>query len=304
MPTIPVTELGAAITNMNLKPQSKAMAAAGNEDMRLVINEEQKSYFDQRKPDYFVYLYSVTTEGFEINRAPYLPKLVIKGKPKDKEYVCVAKFPSPLVMKSPNIDSGEVEYKPASAQHFAMDLCNPDNLTLNQDLNTGAAGVDSSAGTNNIGKRGIFWSLNNPPMKDEIDSATKRMEAHYRALLEAADTIEASNPAGIKESMRPEWHHAANYFGENRSWHTVQQKPVECDLCGEKMKKAGLAFHRLENGGLCVKNWKVAYEAGVVEAQRVPMAKRWDDFYEETGVVKPAAPVAPVAPVAKAPEQK
>src|ERR1022692_2150701 len=201
MPTIPISELGATVSSNDLKPQSKAMSAAANQDMRLVINQEQKSFFDQRKPDYYVYLYSITTETFEINRAPYLPKLMIKGKPKDKEYVCVATFPSPIVMRSPNIDSGEVEFKPASAQRFAMDICNPDNLTLDQNQNTSAAGVDSSAGTNNIGKRGIFWSLNNPPMKDEIETATKRMEGHYRNLLEQADTVEASNPAGLKDAI-------------------------------------------------------------------------------------------------------
>jgi hypothetical protein len=62
--------------------------------------------------------------------------------------------------------------------------------------------------------------------------------------------------------VTPELHAAAEYFAENYSWHSKQIKADYCAQCGEKIR-AGAAFHRTEDGGMCVLDWDRAIKAGV-----------------------------------------
>lgn len=264
-----------------LPQQAAGMAKGANEALRLTISD---NYDEGRKPDYYVYIHSISEQTHTVQRPPIFPRLTLKGKKKGEEYVTVAKLPCPIVVPIQDFATGEVRYKRENTQRLAQDICNPNNLGLDQN----ATGQGSIAGTENLNLRGLFWSLNEVPAPEELKAAVTRMENHYRNLLEQAEVIEASNPTGIKDQIVPEWHYAADYFGKSYSWHSKMERPVECDQCGEKIKKQGIAFHRMEAGGYCVKDWRKAYEAGVIEANRVPKSKRWEGFYEETGTPEPA----------------
>lgn len=271
-------EIAAAITSTGTDSEkSKAQTAAANSDPKLSYRFGDKPFFVDRKPDYYVYLFNVSRQTFEVNRPPVFPKLVIKANEKGKEYTAVISIPEPLVTRKQNIDSGEIEYIPLNAVRYTMDILNPDNPTTNQDfVVTGS----TSANTNDLGRRGVFFSLSNPPKKEEVEAARKRMEAHYTRLLEEADTTEVSDPKMLQTILRPEHHHACEYFGYSRTWHTKNERPTQCPNCGEAIK-AGSFMHM--NGGVpCILDWKRAYESGAVEASRVPRAKRWATYEEDT----------------------
>jgi hypothetical protein len=236
---------------------SAGMSKANNQEFNFFGNQ----FLSNREPEYFVYLYNVSETKFEVNRTPIVDRLIIGPKKSGEEYTLVGKFPQPLLIPVGNIDSNEIELKPMDARRFAMDICNPDNFGLDQN-----AVIDpkqgTSAGTNNIGKKGVFWSINNPPKPEEVKAAIKRMEAFYLSKLEEARTVEVSAPATLKDVLGPEHHQAADYYAESFSWHGKRSKPADCPNCGSRII-AGAAFHRTDEGGMCIISWPKAVAAGV-----------------------------------------
>ena len=259
----------AALVGRELKDQATAMTAAANKDLTLVFSED---YYADRKPDLFVYLYNTSEQSWEglnaICRPPTMPVVNIKAKAKGEEYALVAVIPSPIYTSVTSVDSGEVFKKPLDGRRFAMDIINPDNLGLDQSR-TLQTGQDSSAGTNNLGNQGLFWSENNPPKAEEVKAAVARMEAYYNAQIEKIDAIASSNPAELKNYLLPVHHRACEYFGLERSWHSKNTRPETCPNCSETVK-AGIAFHRDSSNELCIINWEKTVRAGkktVAEAE-------------------------------------
>jgi hypothetical protein len=113
----------------------------------------------------------------------------------------------------------------------------------------------------------VFWSLNNPPTEEEIKAATLRMEKHFNTVLEKMKALETSDPKGLLEALSPEAHVAADYYGVETSWHGRRSKPMDCENCGERIKQ-GVAFHKTEEGGLCVLDWKRTVKAGARTMQQ------------------------------------
>jgi len=269
-----------------------------------------------KEPDYFVYLYNMSKvnigneTSFVVSRPPLLREFKIKYCPTNKDYVLATKLPQPLLIPKGNVDSNEIDIVPQDVRRFAMDIVNPDNLTVDQD-----AFIDPSKVTgqgNNLGVKGVFWSLNGPgathdgdrkfvviagqrvpvfeePQPVEIKAARERMEKNYRRQLEEADAVAVSQPADLGKFLTPEHHAACEYYGEDRAWHGKKARTDFCPICGEKMR-AGASFHKTEDGVLCINNWDGAIKAGV---------KKRADAYEATGDEKyaPKLPVPSVPPV-------
>ena len=243
----------------------------------LESNFTTENYLLNRKPDFFVYIYNVSEMAFKVSRPPIFREMVIPGRSGqgmnynaveemqknggNKElYILATKLPSPLVAPKANVDSSDVDYYAMDTRRFAMDIINPDNLGIDQDAVLDAKSITSKG--NNIGAKGVFFSLNNPPTKAEITAAVTRMERGYMALLDEARTTEAAKPAELSSMLSPEHHAAADYYGEQFSWHGKKVKAVLCDVCGERTKENS-AFHKMEDGGLCIKDWDRAIKAGV-----------------------------------------
>lgn len=235
---------------------SESMNKANNFD----FNFNGQHYLMNRAPDYFVYIYNVSEQAFEVSRPPILKKMIIPGRTAGAEYALAARLPQPLLTPSGSVDSSEIGIVPQDTRRFAMDIINPDNLGLNQDAVLDPKSITSVG--NNLGAKGVFWSLNNPPTKEEISAATKRLEARYNFLLEQARTVEVSAPGTLKDVLTPEHHAAVEYYGLETSWHGKRSKPMDCPNCGERIKQ-GVAFHKTEEGGLCVLDWVRAVKAGV-----------------------------------------
>lgn len=264
---------------------SAGMTRANNQEYNFSGNQ----YLMTREPDYWVYIHNVSEQAFTVSRPPIINRMQIVGKEHGKKSVLCARFPQPLIVQIANVDSNEITPNPTDARKFAMDVVNPDNTSLDQD----AIITNITAIGNNLGAKGVFWSLNEVPTEAEINAAVKRMEKHYKTLVEKANTVQASKPADLPETLTPETHIAADYltehFGEQFKWHTSLSRLESCELCGEKVK-AGIAFHRTEEGGVCVRDWVRCVASG---------ARTRAQAYEATGDPKwlPQTPQVPaVAP--------
>lgn len=261
---------------------SDGMARANNHDFNFNAN----TYLMGREPDYYVYIHTVSEQSFDVSRPPIISLMKLVGKtPKQKSALC-ARFPQPLLTPQSNVDSNETTISPIDCRRFVMDIINPDNLGFDQD----AVIVSQTAVGNNLGAKGVFWSLNAEPTDAETNAAVARMEKYYKGLTEKANTIEASSPKDLPDFLTPEVHAAADYitrhFGTQFKWHTALSRLESCELCGEQVK-AGIAFHRTEEGGVCVRDWARTVKSG---------ARTRAQAYEATGD-EAFAPKQTTAPV-------
>lgn len=238
---------------------SSSMTRANNQD----FNFNGNHYLMNRAPDYFVYLHNVSEQNFEVSRPPLIRKMTLVGRRGTEKVTACARFPQPLLTPNGNVDSNEITIIPMDARRFCMDIINPDNLGLDQN----AVIKNPTNIGNDLGKKGIFWSLNSIATSDEVEGAVKRMEAYYNHLLEQARTVEVSNPAGLKDTLTPEHHAAADYYGVETSWHGKRSRPMDCPNCGDRVK-AGIAFHKTDEGTLCIIDWKRAVSSGVRTKQQ------------------------------------
>jgi len=193
--------------------------------------------------EYRVWLYNVSRLTHEIDN-PILGHLKVPGNTSKKRYTMYTSLPQPLMLPRTFIDTGETTLHSTDARRVAMDIINPDNLSLDQTLDI-KYNVHSAVGRD-LGIRGMFWSLNNPPKKAEVDAAILRMEKHYKDLLEqAAYLYEAAriSPYKLRQYMQknlcsledavvalnaqerfqatPEMHAAAEWFKVASPWHPV-----------------------------------------------------------------------------------
>jgi hypothetical protein len=239
-----------------------------------------------RKPEYFVYIYSVVDprpDGYHLirNAPPLIHNLQIAELKSGEQYTLVTKFPHPVNQAGVDTQEQRVNFA-HNAQRVAQDVVNPENITMNQDATLAAD--KSYAEGNDYGKLGVFWSLNNPPTEEEINKAIARKEKFYRRRLDQARALEASDPKSLQLFLTPTDHVAVDYFArvyeseEQFGWHKVMRMPDKCSNCGESVK-AGVAFHASAalGGKLCVIDWQRAVEAGAVKLKDVPETKRWDN---------------------------
>jgi len=257
-----------------------------------------QNYLLNRSPEYFVYLYNVSQQEHVVSRPPIMREMRIAARKPSEKYAVVTRLPQPLLMPKGNVDSNEIDISAMDTRRFAMDIINPDNLGINQD-----ALIEHVTGQgNDLGAKGVFYSLNNPPTDEEVDAAYKRMEKRYKFLLEQARTVETSNPAKLSETLSPEHHIAADYFHETLSWHG---RPVHKDMCPRcgALANVGAPFHAIEGGGICVGDWDKAIAAGARSRAQAFEATE-DPKYAPRAPRAPAAPQAPAAPVAPLTSQK
>lgn len=246
---------------------STAQQSAHNIDFNMF---SANNYMMSRPPEYFVYIYNVSQSTFTVSRPPMIREFKIPGRKDTERYAIATRLPQPVMIPKGNVDSNEVDMVPTDCRRIAMDIIHPDNIGIDQD-----AFIDpknSSGIGNNLGAKGVFYSLNGPgatqfggkeePTKEEIDRAYTRMEKFYQFKLDEARAMEVSNPADLSKLISPEHHAAADYFGEERPWHTKKTRPMDCPNCGERIKQ-GAAFHKTEEGVFCIIDWKRAIAAGI-----------------------------------------
>lgn len=266
-----MADINSTVTSTHNPGLSDSMSKANNRSFNFSLQE----YLYSRKPDFYVYLYNVSEQSFDVFRPPLFANVHIPGRKAKETYSIAARLPQPLLTPQGSVDSDELSTNLMDTRRVVMDMINPDNLSLDQDA---VINNPTNVG-NDLGKKGVFWSLNGPgaskidpsrfeePTADEIKRAVSRMERHYNFLLEKARAVETSNPKELIEMLTPEHHAAADYYGVETSWHGKRSRPMDCPNCGDRIK-AGVAFHKTEEGTLCILDWKRAVASGVRTKQQ------------------------------------
>ena len=258
---------------------SAAMTKANNIDW----NFSTADYMLSRPADFFVYLFNIAKQEYKVSRLPLIKELTIPARKEADKYALVTKLPSPFKFPKGNIDSNDIDIIVIDGRRMAMDIVNPDNLSLDQDaVITGSFSVGQ-----NMGRLGVFWSVNEVPTEAELAAATRRLEQHYRSLLTDARSVEASAPASLPAVITPAHHAAADYFHETFNWHKKEVHLENCPRCGSPAR-VGAPFHNMEGGGLCIGDWDAAIKAGVRSRAQA---------YEATDDEKYAPKVRKVQPV-------
>jgi len=288
-------EINSIVSNKINRNLSDGMDRANNVDYQFVA----ANYLLTRKPDAYVYLYNVSEQEFKVSRPPILREMRIPARDYGKRYKLITSLPIPLLTPKPNVDAQEYDVVALDTRRFAMDIVNPDNTSLNQDMPVDPKEHISEG--NNLGALGLFWSMNNPPSDTEVEAAIRRMEKRYRNLIDEADALQLSAPAQVSQLLTPSHHLAAEYFAEAHDWHKVSRRKDEltdeCPNCFTKIKK-GAAFHKTDEGILCIIDWPRAIKAGVRTKQQAI-----DAGIEGFAPTVPSVPAVPAATVVAVPKE-
>lgn len=230
-----------------------------------------------RKPEYTVYLHSISRRGFEQPNGIYR-NIAIRPCPKDKRSYCFMRIQHPVQI--PHLNPDDVNGPPAlkieDARRVALGICNPNyagtDLTI-QDKDLDPATVLAS-GECNLTRQGIFASMNAEPTEEELGKAEAKREMFYRFCLQDADKIAKSQPHRMHELLTEDHRMAADYFNLETAWRLQPVAKVDCPNCGQKIPQRA-AFHYVEGGRVCVNDWERAWLAGAVKKDDVPEPKRW-----------------------------
>jgi len=260
-----------------------------------------------REPDRMIHVFSVSKRSFTIDRAPLWVKLHLKACGPNERYVAVAHVPDPLMQVVHNTENGRKRAEAHDGLRAAIDLLNPNNPTNDPYWRPGpemAALFGSSKGCD-LFAQGLFLSLHETPLEEEIARAEAERDGRFRMLIAHADSLEHTNRKELEEFLRGEdgadLRLALDYYGQQREYHKPMQATRSCPNCGETIK-AGVAFHALPGGLWCVIDWRKAVDAGVKTKSDVPEHLRWWDEFagsdDDTGDDLAPAP-APVKPKAR-----
>ena len=253
-------------------PRGASMAAAEN-------NKMNDQWFD---PNIFrptvreIHVYTISQREFRLSIPPHFQRLHIPACPKDQKYRHVLALPDPF-QQTDRDGNGRLRGEWTDARRVAMDIVNPNNLTLDQDTQLNERFVYSEG--ENRSQQGLFWSLNNPPSEEEVKAAYARRHKYYDSLIKKARVVELANPRGLLDLINTDYHMAADYFKLTNSWHTtlIEQKSKEqCPNCDEEIT-SGVAFHKDSDGDICVIDWKRTVEAGKKKRSDVPEGLEWWD---------------------------
>ena len=234
------------------------LSMAENQAHNFEFNFNVNDYLLSRKPEYFVYLFNISETTYTVSRPPIAQKITIPGRSAGKEYALAGRFPQPMWVPEGSVDQSALRIDGQDARRFAMDIVNPDNLGLDQDAHLDPRTVLSQGA--NLGAKGVFWSTNEVPTKEELAAAKRRMETYYQNILTKAEAHAVSSPGTLSDYLTPEHHAAADYFGQEYPWHSKRSRPADCPNCGTRIKD-GIAYHVVD-GDLCIIDWARTVKAG------------------------------------------
>lgn len=195
-----------------------------------------------------IYFYNTSALEHNVSRPPNHPHMLIRSCPKGQPYIMArGSISSPFT--ETRSDQNDNKY-PVLTNGFkeATKMINPMNPCLYGDERDQDYAVASEFHQgDDLGKYGVFWSINNPPAEDDVQKAVKRMEATYRRELERMGKAKTADEAlGMRNNISAA---AADYFGVSATWHQTDlisrdHGKVDCGVCGEKIQPtAKLCIH-------------------------------------------------------------
>jgi hypothetical protein len=252
------------MNQQNRLDRDETLAAA------MVIGQD-RNY--NREPDYWLYVFNISTRTFVRHRPPDFPNITLRACPAGQPYVLAARVRDTINYKVKDVGTGQTSLMSISGERWATDLINPANLGNQMWTEVSNPEMDLlHGGGDDLSRRGVFWSRNEVPTPEELARSRTLMERHYRLLVEQAEEL-AGDPKTRRE-IGAEHHLAAEYLHMNSSWHVRTAVQEACPNCGEPVNP-GIAYHPSAVGGVCVLDWKRAVSAGVKTKAEVPEDQRW-----------------------------
>lgn len=160
-----MADINSTVTSTHNTGLSDSMSKANNRSFNFSLQE----YLYSRKPDFYVYLYNVSEQSFDVFRPPLFANVHIPGRKAKETYSIAARLPQPLLTPQGSVDSDELSTNLMDTRRVVMDMINPDNLSLDQDV---VINNPTNVG-NDLGKKGVFWSLNGPGLARLIPLGSK-----------------------------------------------------------------------------------------------------------------------------------
>ena len=149
-----------------------------------------------------VWIYNISHEEYTLGNG-VIKNLRVPACKGDELYSVVTSLPAVFITPNEKVDSGEIDYLLSDGRRIAMDVINPANLGIDQNIDMNGNWIAYTSLGTNFSKKGIFFSTHNPPLKKELRDAHKRLKAHYLDLMERANTARITDAAaalGIKRS--------------------------------------------------------------------------------------------------------
>src|ERR1700743_3048957 len=249
---------------------SKEMTAREN----LRVNPTGMDRNLTRKPDRYIYIFSVSQKPLKIERPPLYPNLTIPAVKKGQKWVLPAAIPDPQPQAIKDEDKGRIVLAPDpidySGLRVAVDLIDPNNLGYSLDWSCpedAVAFVQTGAGCN-LALQGVFLDFTPEPSEAELEKALKRRHKYYDGLRRNATLLEKTDPKKLADEgfFNEDYHFMADYFGLEYSWHSALNQTVACQNCGERIKE-GIAFHGAGDT-ICIIDPKRAFLAGKISKKQ------------------------------------
>ena len=283
------------------------------------MNPEPEQILDaniRRKPEYYVYIYNVSTLEQRIARPWAHPELIIPACEADQPYSQPAVIPDIVQDRVERPGSWDIGIRGVDGKFLAQDALHPDLIGGDwKSYRKIPRGTAANDGTD-LYALGCWWSTNNPPTQEEVKTARDRLSATYREEIKKASALQMQ---GKPDLITPMMHRAADFFDLELPWHTELTARIACPGCGEKVS-AGMVRHMPKDKCGWVFDWNRAIRAGVATKKEADEAgvmlgvEEPEEFVEridsgeeeeEGDEMEPAAPAAePAAPPKKKPARK
>jgi hypothetical protein len=187
-----------------------------------------------------IYIYNIAPLEHNEPRPPNHPHMLIRACPKGEPYKIVGQISHPFAEINYDQNDNRI-VRWTNGPREATRMLNPSNPGVDQNFDDPNAFNEGG----NLNAYGVFWSMHNPPLAEELEAATKRMETRFRKRLEVMAQIEAKDPQGARDAATRVDHAAAEYYGISASWHRSDLRPksagkVPCWACGEDIQAVAL----------------------------------------------------------------
>lgn len=205
------------------------------------IDSLQNVQATQYVPGKKIWLYNASGVEHTLT-SPLFKSVVVPANTTRNRYVMVTSFPENMLIPQLLLDVNETQWIHQDGKRAVMDLINPSNLGIDQ----AAKNVHTYSLGEDYGKRGVFWSMHNPPLKREVNAAVARMQNYYKDIIErmnvyftlSAQEVEELRRLGkshqadrkaydLQLNITPDHHAAAEYFRFTPMWHPVLGSDVK-----------------------------------------------------------------------------
>lgn len=244
------------------------------------MKTQNPDLFEERLPRMYpihrhIYLYSVARRDFPKRHVYFKGKL--QGCKKGERYVLCYSVPDPPQQISVDAERGgkrvEVEPRDEAGWRVAIDILNPNNPSTNPYFRPDGeqAAIYSIGQDVDLMRYGLFPSIHNPPLEEEIVRAEASRDKSYADLIDEAFQEQASNPQNFRNWLKnhPDIGTAMEATGTVADWFKTPETKQSCPNCGDIIK-AGIAFHKSSAGVLCILDKERAAKAGVRGPGRPP----------------------------------